>query len=99
VCTSFIQSLDVSANSVRTYREGLKSFARWWEERGRPPLDSEALKAYREELRVRRAANTVLTYWVALRRFFRYAARATGHRGPPGERGRSRGPPVTVQET
>jgi site-specific recombinase XerD len=71
---AFLQSLDVSPNTVRTYREALKSFARWWEERGRPPLDSEALKAYREELRVRRAANTVLTYWVALRRFFRYTA-------------------------
>ena len=71
---SFLRSLDVSANTVRTYKEALKSFARWWEERERPPLDSETLKAYREDLRARRAANTVLTYWVALRSFFRYAA-------------------------
>jgi site-specific recombinase XerD len=69
----FLQSLDVSPNTVRTYREALKSFTRWLNDRSDPPLDANTLKAYREWLKAQRAANTVLTYWVALRRFFQFA--------------------------
>lgn len=69
----FLKSLDVSPNTARTYREALKSFFRWLKGQSNAQLDPEALKAYREWLREERAANTVLTYWVALRRFFRFA--------------------------
>lgn len=74
-CERFLQAIDVSPNTARTYREALKTFTRWWHAQATPPppLGPETLKAYREWLRERRAANTVLTYWVALRRFFRFA--------------------------
>jgi len=74
-CERFLQAIDVSPNTARTYREALKTFTRWWREQGSPPppLAPETLKAYREWLRTHRAANTVLTYWVALRRFFQFA--------------------------
>jgi integrase/recombinase XerD len=70
----FLRSIDVSANTLRTYREALKSFFHWLEDQpSDPPLDPDTVKAYREWLKAHRAANTVLTYWVALRRFFRFA--------------------------
>ncbi len=69
----FLQSLDVSASTARTYREALKSFVRWWEAQSAPPLDPETLKRYRDWLKAHRAANTALTYWAALRRFFAFA--------------------------
>lgn len=75
-CERFLQSLDVSPSTARTYREALKTFTRWWHAQaaGAPlPLTPETLRAYREWLRAGRAANTVLTYWVALRRFFQFA--------------------------
>jgi site-specific recombinase XerD len=74
-CERFLQAVDVSPNTARTYREALKTFARWWHSQATPPppLTPETLKSYREWLRTHRAANTVLTYWVALRRFFQFA--------------------------
>ncbi len=69
----FLSSIDVSSNTRRTYQEALKSFFGWLQRESSGRLDAETLKAYREWLRESRAANTVLTYWVALRRFFRFA--------------------------
>lgn len=71
----FLRSIDVSPNTLRTYQEALKSFFHWLEEgpNRSHPLSPETLRSYREWLKTHRAANTVLTYWVALRRFFRYA--------------------------
>jgi site-specific recombinase XerD len=69
----FINSLDVSPSSMRTYREGLKNFLNW--RNGRPPeavVTQSEIKLYKEWLRQNRAANTVATYLVALRRFFQY---------------------------
>ena len=70
----FLQSLDVSSNTLRTYREAQKNFFYWLEGQPEGQLDSDTMKVYREWLKTHRAANTVLTYWVALRRFFRFAA-------------------------
>jgi len=72
---AFLESLDVSANTVRTYREALKSFARWVgaHDGAEAEPSPETVRAYREWLKRERSANTVLTYWVALRRFFQYA--------------------------
>ncbi len=84
-CERFLQQIDVSPSTARTYREALKTFTRWWREQGSPPppLTPETLKAYREWLRTHRAANTVLTYWVALRRFFQFAvAEGLAERNP-----------------
>ncbi|MFN4218819.1 MAG: tyrosine-type recombinase/integrase [Candidatus Bipolaricaulia bacterium] len=70
---SFIDSLDVNPASTRTYREGLKNFLNW--RNGRPPeapVTQGEIKLYKEWLRQCRAANTVATYLVALRRFFQY---------------------------
>ena len=69
----FFQRLDVSTNSVRTYREALKTFYRWWEERRCPPLTKETMRDYRDWLKSCRAINTVMTYSVALKRFFKDA--------------------------
>lgn len=70
---SFIASLDVNPASTRTYREGLKNFLNW--RNGKPPhapVTQSEIKLYKEWLRQCRAANTVATYLVALRRFFQY---------------------------
>ncbi len=70
---SFINSLDVNPASIRTYREGLKNFLKW--RNGKPPealVTQSEIKLYKEWLRQCRAANTVATYLVALRRFFQY---------------------------
>lgn len=69
----FLHTLDVSANSARTYKEALKTFYKWWSRAKRPPLTKETLRDYREWLKENRAVNTVLTYSVALGRFFKYA--------------------------
>jgi integrase/recombinase XerD len=70
---SFVSSLDVNPASTRTYREGLKNFLNW--RNGKPPealVTQSEIKLYKEWLRQCRAANTVATYLVALRRFFQY---------------------------
>jgi len=69
----FIGALDVSSSTARTYKEAIKSFSRWLAEQPTQEIAPSILKAYREWLREHRAANTALTYWVALRRFFQYA--------------------------
>jgi len=69
----FISALDVSSSTARTYKEAIKSFFRWLAEQPSQEISPLTLKAYREWLREHRAANTALTYWVALRRFFQYA--------------------------
>lgn len=69
----FIDSLDISPTSVRTYKEALKNFAAW--RNGQPPdaaVTAGEIKLYKEWLRQNRTANTVATYLVALRRFFQY---------------------------
>ncbi len=73
---AFLESLDVSSNTVRTYREALKSFTRWLDAHNGTEAEPspETVREYREWLKGQRSANTVLTYWVALRRFFQYAA-------------------------
>ncbi|MCX8103325.1 MAG: site-specific integrase [Candidatus Bipolaricaulota bacterium] len=70
---SFIHSLDVNPASMRTYHEGLKNFLSW--RNGKPShalVTQSEIKLYKEWLRQSRAANTVATYLVALRRFFQY---------------------------
>ncbi|MCI2429758.1 site-specific integrase [Candidatus Acetothermia bacterium] len=70
---AFIDSLDINATSVRTYKEALKNFGSW--RNGQPPealVTSGEVKLYKEWLRQNRTANTVATYLVALRRFFQY---------------------------
>lgn len=70
---SFIESLDVNPASIRTYYEGLKNFLAW--RNGKPPeapVTKGEIKLYKEWLRQSRAANTVATYLVALRRFFQF---------------------------
>ncbi|MCS6936842.1 MAG: site-specific integrase [Candidatus Bipolaricaulota bacterium] len=70
---SFLESLDINATSVRTYKEALKNFVAW--RNGQPPeapVTAGEIKLYKEWLRQNRAANTVATYLVALRRFFQY---------------------------
>lgn len=72
---AFLESLDVSSNTVRTYQEALKNFTNWLAAHNGAEAEPspETVRAYREWLKRERSANTVLTYWVALRRFFQYA--------------------------
>lgn len=70
---AFLGSIDVSDNTLRTYREALKTFRKWLDGRSERDLTAETLRRYRDWLRSERSTNTVLTYWVALRRFFQYA--------------------------
>ena len=70
---SFLHKIDVSANSARTYKEALKTFYKWWNANQKPPLTRDTLRDYREWLKANRAVNTVLTYSVALGRFFKFA--------------------------
>jgi integrase/recombinase XerC/integrase/recombinase XerD len=70
---AFFQRLDVSTNSVRTYREALKTFYRWWDGKNRPPFTKDTMREFRDWLKGCRAINTVMTYSVALKRFFKDA--------------------------
>lgn len=74
VIDTFLQSLDVSTNTLRTYREALKNFRKWTSEQSIQELKSEDIRTYRDWLKAKRSTNTVMTYWVALRRFFQYAS-------------------------
>jgi integrase/recombinase XerC/integrase/recombinase XerD len=66
----FLNSLDASPQTARTYKEAMKNFLGWLGSKTIvTPLD---MKAYKDWLRLERAANTVATYLVALRRFFQY---------------------------
>ena len=71
----FLSSADVSENTARTYREALWKFVGWASSRDGLKLEEiekTDIREYREWLKGHRAANTVSTYIVALRRFFDY---------------------------
>ncbi len=71
----FLSSLDVSQNTGRTYRGALRKFFTWMDSDGELQLQAigkAEIRNYKEWLRGHRAANTVSTYIVALRRFFDY---------------------------
>jgi len=65
----FLRGLDLAPDSVRTYKEALKTFFAWL---GPRVPDTALLLEYKNWLKERRTANTVSTYIVALRRFLRY---------------------------
>ena len=71
----FLSSLDVSENTARTYREALRKFFGWLDsgdEFKLEEVDKADIRNYKDWLKNHRAANTVSTYIVALRRFFDY---------------------------
>ena len=71
----FLGSIDVSENTVRTYREALRKFFGWINSRDKLQLEEiekTDIREYKDWLKDHRAANTVSTYIVALRRFFDY---------------------------
>lgn len=71
----FLSSVDVSENTVRTYREALRKFFGWADSRDKLKLEEiekADIREYKDWLKDHRAANTVSTYIVALRRFFDY---------------------------
>lgn len=65
----FLQGLDLAPDSIRTYKEALKTFFSWL---GPRVPDTALLLEYKNWLKERRTANTISTYIVALRRFLRY---------------------------
>lgn len=69
----FLASIDVSENTIRTYKEGLKSFFKWREENVLDKeIDQWQVKEYKKWLKESKSANTTSTYIVALRRFLAF---------------------------
>lgn len=69
----FLVTIDVTENTVRTYKEGLKSFFGWREDMEfNGEIDQAQVKAYKNWLKESKSANTASTYIVSLRRFLRY---------------------------
>ena len=64
----FLASLDVRANSRRTYRTGLMDFLSCVT----APVTREKILAYRDRLKERVSATTANSYLVAVRQFFQY---------------------------
>lgn len=66
----FFNSLDVSEGTIRTYREGLKSFFRWRKRmKYQGEIDQSQVQNYKKWLKESKSANTTSTYIVSLRRF------------------------------
>lgn len=72
LATEFWRTLDLSPSTRRTYREALKNFFGWCRQMPAEAIGTETIRAYKEWLQTERAANTVSTYLVALRRYFAY---------------------------
>lgn len=73
VAANFLHKIDVTKNSTRTYRAALRTFHQWWEKKNQPAITKETMREFRDWLKDSRAVNTVMTYSVALRRFFKFA--------------------------
>lgn len=70
----FIQYLDVSPSSVRSYIFGVKSFLRYISTNGITTPSRDTVLMYKKELAQRKSASTIALYLSALRRFFAWCA-------------------------
>lgn len=66
----FIQYVDVSASSVRTYVFGVKAFIRYLSENGISAPTRNTILEYKKTLSATKSASTVSLYLSSLRRFF-----------------------------
>ena len=70
----FLEFADVSAQSEKTYRRGLKAFFEYWESQARPVLTREFVISYRDFLESEgRKATTIHTYLAPVRIFATWA--------------------------
>lgn len=68
----FISYLDVSCETLKTYKEGLKSFFNYLQENNIKNPTRDDLRHFREELKQGLSINTTNSYLTSLRRFFGY---------------------------
>ena len=68
----FISYLDVSCETLKTYKEGLKSFFNYLKENNIKSPTRDDLRHFREELKQGLSINTTNSYLTSLRRFFGY---------------------------
>ena len=67
---SFVQYLDVSAISVRSYISGIKIFLKYLSDNGINTPTRETILQYKKDLSQTKSASTVALYLSALRKFF-----------------------------
>ena len=70
----FIQYLNVSPSSVRSYVFGVKSFLQYISSKGISTPTRETVLMYKKELAKSKSASTIALYLSALRRFFAWCA-------------------------
>lgn len=70
----FVQYVEVSPLSVRSYISGIKAFIRYLSENGISKPTRETVIAYKKELVRYKSASTVALYLSSLRRFFSWCA-------------------------
>ena len=70
----FVQYLDVSPSSVRSYVFGVKSFLQYISTNGINTPTRETVLMYKKELAKNKTASTIALYLSALRRFFAWCA-------------------------
>ena len=70
----FVQYLDVSPSSVRSYIFGVKSFLQYISDKGINNPNRDTVLMYKKELAQSKSASTIALYLSALRRFFAWCA-------------------------
>lgn len=68
----FIRYIDVSELTIKSYKDGIKNFFEYLNERNIKTPSRDDVREYREELVRTRATNTVNSYLCSLRVFFNY---------------------------
>lgn len=69
---SFIDYLDVSKGTLKTYEEGIRVFLNYLSSKNISNPTRNDLRAFREEFRQKVSNNTLNSYLTSIRRFFRY---------------------------
>ena len=70
----FVQYLDVSPSSVRSYIFGVKSFLQYLSDKGINNPNRDTVLMYKKELAQHKSASTIALYLSSLRRFFAWCA-------------------------
>ena len=70
----FVQYLDVSPSSVRSYIFGVKSFLQYLSDKGINNPNRDTVLMYKKELAQNKSTSTIALYLSALRRFFAWCA-------------------------
>ena len=68
----FIRYIDVSDLTIKSYKDGIKNFFHYMNERGIKTPTRENVREYRDALAQTKATNTINSYLCSLRVFFNY---------------------------